>query len=256
MHCGLHNEFTAGYQLVPSANIYKYESPAQCSAISRRQILCVWDDYCSREPEGAAERDCQHIKMIPQTFSEQHCANNSCHKSFPGGSEKRRKTKKQKKKTKNKHQMKSSPSLFKINWRLGIPRSVYCYAHWGIAMLYCSISPTGAALFKTTRKCECWCSCMGMIQLGRERIKQKEQILKIRWQTGALSAMIVPPQNRMKRIRISPNGEGKSYAERVTLLFISSRANLFYYFDVAEICSMNNYLLLCSRRLRPAHCQF
>lgn len=69
-------------------------------AISRRQILCVWDDYCSRGPEGAAEWDCQHIKMILQTFSEHCCANNSCHKSSPGGSEKRRKTK-PKKKTSN-----------------------------------------------------------------------------------------------------------------------------------------------------------
>lgn len=69
--------------------------------------------------------------------------------------------------------------------------------------------------------------------------------------------MIVPPEERgKKRIRTSTNGEGKSYAERVTLLIISPRANLFYYSDAAEICSVNNDLLLRSRHLRPAHFQF
>lgn len=82
-------------KIVSSATIYpQVRISGSVFAISRRQILCVWDDYCSREPEGAPERDCQHIKMIPQTFSERRCANNSCHKSSPGGSEKRRKTKK------------------------------------------------------------------------------------------------------------------------------------------------------------------
>lgn len=67
----------------------------------------------------------------------------------------------------------------------------------------------------------------------------------MRWQNEALSAMIVPPpKNGIKQIRKSAIGEGKFYAERVTLLFNSSRANLFYYSDAVEICSMNNYLLL------------
>lgn len=84
-------------KIVSSATIYpQVRISGSVFAISRRQILCVWDDYCSREPEGAGERYCQHIKMIPQTFSERRCANNSCHKSSPGGSEKRRETKKKK----------------------------------------------------------------------------------------------------------------------------------------------------------------
>lgn len=105
-HKTAHKELTAGEQLVLPVTIHEDGPPAQCFAVfAVAGSVRVRDDYCSREPEGAAERDCQHIKTIRQTFSERRRANNSCQKSFPGGSETGRKTREIIK-------WKSSPSVF------------------------------------------------------------------------------------------------------------------------------------------------